>query len=103
MTWSYAVFFNKKLTVTFASEAEPRLFLACSQFLGKFEPCCSYESVFIKNKKKACNVRQCNIAFSFVQAFVLNIFSFVICYYVSFLPARVESTNIQHRSKHCTI
>ena len=37
--------------ITFEYEAEPQLFLACSKFLGKFEPRCSYKIVLIK---KAC-------------------------------------------------
>ena len=37
-----------KFSVTFESEAEPQLFLACSYFLGKFEPRCSYEIVVMK-------------------------------------------------------
>ena len=45
------MFFNKKFTVTFASEAMPQLFLACSQFLGKFEPRCSYKFVLIKKAR----------------------------------------------------
>ena len=45
--------FSIKLAVTFASEAEPQLFLACSQFLGKFEPRCSYKIVqFFKKKMR---------------------------------------------------
>ena len=40
--------FQYKLAVNFASEAEPQLFLACSKFLGKFEPRCSYKIVVIK-------------------------------------------------------
>ena len=40
--------FQQKLPITFASEAEPRLFLACSHFLAKFEPFCSYKIVLIK-------------------------------------------------------
>ena len=45
------MFFNKKFTVAFASEAEPQLFLACSQFLGKSEPRCSYKFVLIKKAR----------------------------------------------------
>ena len=35
--------FSIKLSATFEFEAEPQLFLVCSEFLGKFEPHCSYK------------------------------------------------------------
>ena len=40
-----------ELAVIFASEAESQLFLACSKFLGKFEPRCSYKIVLIKKAR----------------------------------------------------
>ena len=46
--------FQYKLAVKFTSEAEPQLFLACSEFLGKFEPRCSYKIVVIR-KKRICH------------------------------------------------
>ena len=42
--------FLKKSAVTFPSEAEPQLFLACSLFLGKLEPRCSYKIFPIKKR-----------------------------------------------------
>ena len=58
MTWR-AVFFNKKkIAATLASEAEPHLFLACSSFLGKFEPRYSYKSVSLRNQYVTKNVVQ---------------------------------------------
>ena len=45
------IFKKRNLSVTFESEADPQLFLACSSFLGKFEPHCSYKIVLMK---KAC-------------------------------------------------
>ena len=46
--------FQYKLAVKFASEAGPQFFLACSSFLGNFEPRCSYKIVVIK-KKRVCH------------------------------------------------
>ena len=42
---------QKKFAVTFASEAEPQLFLVCSKFLDKFAPCCSFKIVLAKKKR----------------------------------------------------
>ena len=47
--------FQNKIAVTFASEAKPRLFLACSEFLGKFETRCFYKIV-LKLQKKVCKL-----------------------------------------------
>ena len=48
--------FQYKLAVKFTSEAEPQLFLACPQFLGKFEPRCSYQIVVIKKSVYAMSL-----------------------------------------------
>ena len=44
-------------SIKLESEAEPQLFLACSQFLGKFEPRCSYKIVLIKIKRVVVHVQ----------------------------------------------
>ena len=65
--------FRKKLVVTFGSEDEPQLFLAC--FSGKFEPRCSYKVVLIK---KACN------------AFVWKKHSTFICKHEFIMPLSIQ-------------
>ena len=39
------------MQVEFVLEAEAQSFLACSKFLGKLEPRCSYKIVLIKKKE----------------------------------------------------
>ena len=65
--------FQYKLEVTFASEAELQLFLACSVFLGKFEPPCSYKIVLII--KSVCMLFCFLILYFFIPLILMQLFS----------------------------
>ena len=64
--------FQYKLEVTFASEAEPQLFLACSLFLGKLEPR-SYKIVLII--KSVCMLFCFLILYFFIPFILMQLFS----------------------------